>query len=226
MAAATLIVVACSVPATATGIEFLAAPTAPIRATHLTGTYAADASVQSLMSEAGDPSSFSRDGFTVTEAPPLPPALSQIAGLPNQSLIQWPVASSTRVSGPFGPRIAPCAGCSTFHKGSDLVPGAGTPIHAIGNGVVTAVSATDSSGLGVYAVIEHYVDGRVVSSVYGHMIVGSLQLHVGESVAVGQLVGNVGNTGQSTGAHLHFEILLDGTTPTDPLAWLAANATL
>jgi murein DD-endopeptidase MepM/ murein hydrolase activator NlpD len=58
------------------------------------------------------------------------------------------------------------------------------------------------------------------------MISGSLQVHVGESVSVGQQVGEVGNTGQSTGAHLHFEILLDGTEPTDPLAWLNAHATM
>ncbi|TFC06866.1 M23 family metallopeptidase [Cryobacterium mannosilyticum] len=49
---------------------------------------------------------------------------------------------------------------------------------------------------------------------------GSLALTVGQPVLVGQLVGNVGSTGQSTGPHLHFEIRLDGTTPTDPFAWL------
>lgn len=223
MAAAALIAVSCSVPANAVGMQnIVAAPTLAQAST------AAVAAPQSLEASAGVPGTIQRDGFVVTAAPPPPPPVEvAAAGMPGGSaLIQWPVPSSSRMSGDFGPRRAPCAGCSTFHKGIDLVPGAGTSIHSIANGVVTAVSATDSGGLGVYAVIEHIVDGRTVSSVYGHMISGSLQVHVGESVSVGQQVGEVGNTGQSTGAHLHFEILLDGTEPTDPLAWLNAHATM
>jgi murein DD-endopeptidase MepM/ murein hydrolase activator NlpD len=227
MAAAGLITVTCSVPATAVGLENVP-PTATIAASepHLTA-----AAVQVLETGTATQGAIARDGYTVTAAPPPPPpppppaAKAQAAAAPAYSggAIRWPVPSSSRVSGDYGPRNAPCAGCSTFHKGADLTPGLGTPITSIASGVVTAVSATDSGGLGVHAVIEHVIDGRVVSSLYGHMIAGSLQLHVGQSVAVGQLVGNLGNTGQSTGAHLHFEILLDGTTPTDPLAWLVAH---
>jgi murein DD-endopeptidase MepM/ murein hydrolase activator NlpD len=69
-------------------------------------------------------------------------------------------------------------------------------------------------------IIDHTIDGELVSSVYAHMAEGSLAISVGQAVTVGDLVGNVGNTGQSTGPHLHFEILLDGVTPTDPFAWL------
>ncbi len=224
MAAAALITVTCSVPATAVGLEYVpATPAVPASAPQLTA-----AAVQVLESGAATPGAIARDGYTVTAAPPPPPpppARVQGASIPGYSgaAIRWPVPASSRVSGGFGPRNAPCAGCSTFHKGADLTPGLGTPITSIANGVVTAVSASDSGGLGVHAIIEHEIDGRIVSSLYGHMIAGSLQLHVGESVAVGQLVGKLGNTGQSTGAHLHFEILLDGTTPTDPLAWLVAH---
>jgi murein DD-endopeptidase MepM/ murein hydrolase activator NlpD len=224
MGAAALVTIACSVPATAVGIDFVAGTPAVTAGTpHVT-----TAAAQVLDAGTATPGAISRDGYTVTAAPPPPPPPARLqaaaAGqVSSGEAIQWPVPSSTRVSGPYGPRIAPCAGCSTFHKGADLVPGLGTPIHAIANGVVTSISATDSSGLGVYAVIEHTIGGQVVSSLYGHMVPGSLQLHVGESVAIGQQVGNVGNTGQSTGAHLHFEILLDGTTPTDPLAWLVSH---
>ena len=63
-------------------------------------------------------------------------------------------------------------------------PGDGSPIQAIASGVVTEVSATDSGGLGVYAVIEHVIDGETVSSVYTHMSVGSLAMSVGESVSI------------------------------------------
>ena len=52
------------------------------------------------------------------------------------------------------------------------------------------------------------------------MAEGSLALSVGQSVSVGDPVGNVGNSGQSTGPHLHLEIILAGATPTDPFAWL------
>ncbi|MFK4729499.1 M23 family metallopeptidase [Agromyces mediolanus] len=134
--------------------------------------------------------------------------------------IQWPFLTGVPISTDFGPRVPPCAGCSSFHKGIDMNPGDGSPIQAIAAGVVREVSAVDNGGLGVYAVIDHIVDGEQVSSVYAHMREGSLALSVGQVVAVGDLVGNVGNTGQSTGPHLHFEILLDGVTPTDPVAWL------
>ena len=56
------------------------------------------------------------------------------------------------------------------------------------------------------------------------MIFGSSPLHAGQSVAVGQLVGLVGNTGASTGAHLHLQVMLGGTTPIDPIGWLTTNA--
>jgi murein DD-endopeptidase MepM/ murein hydrolase activator NlpD len=134
--------------------------------------------------------------------------------------IQWPFLTGVPISTDFGYRVPPCSGCSSYHKGIDMNPGDGAPIQAIADGVVREVSATDNGGLGVYAVIDHTTDGELVSSVYAHMTEGSLALSVGQRVAVGDLVGTVGNTGQSTGPHLHFEILLDGVTPTDPFAWL------
>ena len=134
--------------------------------------------------------------------------------------IQWPFLTGVPISTDFGPRVPPCAGCSSFHKGIDMNPGDGSPIKATAAGVVREVSAVDDGGEVVYAVIDHIVDGERVSSVYAHMREGTLALSVGQVVAVGDLVGNVGNTGQSTGPHLHFEILLDGVTPTDPVAWL------
>lgn len=134
--------------------------------------------------------------------------------------IQWPFLTGVPISTDFGPRVPPCGGCSSFHNGIDMNPGDGSPIQAMAAGVVREVSSTDNGGLGVYAVIDHIIDRRKVSSVYAHMREGSLALAIGQTVFVGDLVGNVGNTGQSTGPHLHFEIRLDGVTPTDPVAWL------
>lgn len=134
--------------------------------------------------------------------------------------IQWPFRVGVPITSDFGPRIAPCGGCSSDHKGLDMNPGDRSPVQAIAAGVVREASAVDGGGLGVYAVIDHTVDGELVSSVYAHMAEGSLAFAVGDEVGVGDTVGLVGNTGQSTGPHLHFEILEGGTTPIDPYAWL------
>ncbi len=141
------------------------------------------------------------------------------------STVEWPIDPASPVGDGFGPRTPPCAGCSSFHRGTDFTPGAGTPIGAIANGVVTEVG--DPSGeLGVYAIIQHTIDGVTVSSVYGHMKFGSMPLTVGEVVTRGQLVGLVGDTGLSTGAHLHFGILDAAGTPINPLTWIRAHANI
>jgi len=137
--------------------------------------------------------------------------------------VQWPVDPSTPVASGFGYRVAPCAGCSSFHQGTDFDPGHGTPIAAIADGVVTEVG-NPSGGLGVYAIIRHDVDGVTFSSLYGHMELGSLRLAVGQRVTRGQLVGLVGDTGASTGAHLHFGIEDGSGTLIDSLEWLRQYA--
>ena len=105
-----------------------------------------------------------------------------------------------------------------------MLPGEGAPAHAVADGVVREVSASDNGGFGVYAIVDHTIDGQLVSSVYAHFQAGSLQVSEGQSVGAGTHLGDVGTTGQSTGPHLHFEILLDGVTPADPYAWLSERA--
>lgn len=167
-----------------------------------------------------------RDGYTATKI--IPGAYRPYARTANtfvndpNSPIQWPFAQGVPISDGFGPRIAPCGGCSSYHKGLDLTPGVGTPIQAIADGVVAAVN-TLSGELGVHLMIDHVVDGQRVSSLYAHMQQGSVTVAVGENVTVGQTIGRVGNTGLSTGAHLHFEILLNSTLPIDPYAWLKSK---
>ncbi|MHB1172577.1 MAG: M23 family metallopeptidase [Lacisediminihabitans sp.] len=148
-----------------------------------------------------------RDGYTVTDPPPL----------------QWPLGPGTPISDGFGPRIPPCAACSSFHEGVDFDPGYGAPVHAIAAGVVVTSNNSSYGGLGVSVAIQHQIGGRVVTSVYGHLQSGSMTLKVGDIVRVGQVLGLVGSTGASTGAHLHFEILLGGTTPVNPLPWMHAR---
>jgi murein DD-endopeptidase MepM/ murein hydrolase activator NlpD len=77
--------------------------------------------------------------------------------------------------------------------------------------------------MGVNTAIRHVVNGKVVISVYGHMQRGSLRFGVGQRVKVGQRIGRVGNTGSSTGAHLHFEIRTASGRAINPLTWLRKN---
>jgi murein DD-endopeptidase MepM/ murein hydrolase activator NlpD len=136
--------------------------------------------------------------------------------------IQWPFPIGVPISSGYGPRIAPCHGCSTFHEGVDFTPGGGTPIQAIADGVVSTV-ADFSWGLGEHVIIDHHINGQLIQSVYGHMQLGSVRMKVGEHVKVGDIVGLVGSTGASTGNHLHLEIHVNGVQ-VDPFAWLKANA--
>ncbi|WP_157485832.1 MULTISPECIES: M23 family metallopeptidase [unclassified Frigoribacterium] len=186
-----------------------------------------------------------RDAFGVTDAPPPPPppepepvvTSKNVAGSTNSNRassgagtivnsgtgdIRWPFPGSVVLSSGFGPRSAPCAACSSMHMGLDMTPGGGTPIGAAAAGVVR------TSGMhgqfGQYAVIDHVIDGQRVSTLYAHMQIGSSPLVAGQTVQVGELVGKVGRSGVATGEHLHFEVLLGGSTQVDPKAWLDANA--
>ncbi len=136
------------------------------------------------------------------------------------SLVQWPVPSTTTLSSGFGFRS--CAGCSADHLGIDLNPGSGYPVQAIADGVVV-LADNDSGGLGVHMVVEHVINGQTVRSLYAHLISGSMAAVVGQTVTRGEQLGQVGSTGASTGAHLHFGILIN-SIEIDPLPWLLANA--
>ncbi|MFS0735276.1 M23 family metallopeptidase [Microbacterium sp. 1P10UB] len=132
--------------------------------------------------------------------------------------IQWPFATGVTMSYGFGMRDG------TMHEGVDFTPGDGAYIQAISAGTVRI--STDSGGaFGVTIVIDHIVDGQLVSSRYGHMQYGSRQVEVGDTVEVGEYIGRTGDTGRSFGAHTHVEILAGGTTPIDPLPWFQQHAT-
>lgn len=133
------------------------------------------------------------------------------------SPIQWPFAVGVPITYGFGMRSG------VMHEGLDFVPGAGSPVQAIADGTVRI--ATESGGAyGVTVVIDHVIDGELVSSRYAHMQYGSLQVVPGQQVTVGTFIGRTGNTGRSFGAHTHFEILAGGTTAIDPLPWLREHA--
>ena len=101
-----------------------------------------------------------------------------------------------------------------LHAGQDYAAAIGTPLKAMGAG--TVIGAGPMSGYGTYIDIE-FEDGTV--SRYGHL--SSVSASVGQTVAAGDVVALSGNTGRSTGPHLHLEIRPGGGEPIDPAPWLA-----
>ena len=117
-----------------------------------------------------------------------------------------------RISSGFGKRKAPKKGASTYHKGVDFAVPIGTAVMASCGGTVTR--AGWGSGYGYCVYISH-PDGR--STRYGHL--SKVLVKVGQSVSQGQKIALSGNTGVSTGPHLHFEILVGGGQ-VNPLKYL------
>jgi hypothetical protein len=139
----------------------------------------------------------------------------------NAGAVRWPFPVAVPISSGFGNRIAPCRYCSSYHRGVDFVPGRGAPTYAMADGVVT--QSEFSGGYGQHVYIEHQINGQSVLTVYAHLLKDSSPLRVGDRISVGDFVGLVGSTGTSTGAHLHFEVRIDGVY-VDPFAYLTANA--
>ncbi|GGM45396.1 peptidase [Longimycelium tulufanense] len=102
----------------------------------------------------------------------------------------------------------------TSHQGVDIANAIGTPIRSVADGVV--VESGPASGFGLWVRIRHN-DGTV--TVYGHINESLVQ--AGQRVTAGQQIATMGNRGQSTGPHLHFEVWLNGSQKIDPRPWLA-----
>lgn len=120
--------------------------------------------------------------------------------------------SGGRLSSRFGRRSAPTRGASTYHKGVDWATPVGTAVFASSAGTVTR--AGWGSGYG-YVVYINHADGRQTR--YGHL--SKVLVKNGQKVEQGQRIALSGNTGRSTGPHLHFEILIGGTA-VDPFKYM------
>jgi murein DD-endopeptidase MepM/ murein hydrolase activator NlpD len=129
----------------------------------------------------------------------------------------WARPAGGYISSNYGARVAPCAGCSSFHEGVDLAAGCGAPIYAAHAGTVAYAGLY--GGYGNYIRINH---GGGITTAYGHIVDGGILVRSGQQVAVGQVIARVGSTGHSTGCHLHFEVRINGT-PTNPVSFLSAR---
>ena len=134
------------------------------------------------------------------------------AVISGSGIFTHPCPGYRRISSTFGYRKAPKAGASTNHKGVDFAAATGTPIYAASGGTVT--SAGYSGNAGNMIVINH---GGGLSTYYMHC--SKIYVRSGMKVDKGQNIGAVGTTGNSTGPHLHFQVMYGGS-PVNPLNYL------
>lgn len=113
------------------------------------------------------------------------------------------IVRRTLVSG-YGMRFHPISKVWRMHTGMDFAAKIGTPIYATGDGVVK-FAGSDASGYGTYVILDH---GYGYQTLYGHM--SKLRTTQGKRVKRGEIIGEIGNTGQSTGPHLHYEVIYRG----------------
>lgn len=122
----------------------------------------------------------------------------------------WPVEG--QVTGSFGERIDPFNGEGAFHSGVDIGSSYGHPIVAPADGVVTLTDTM--GGYGKTIMIDH---GNGISTRYGHL--SGFAVTAGQRVQRGDLIGYVGESGRSTGPHLHYEVRINDT-PVNPYKYL------
>jgi len=141
----------------------------------------------------------------------------------------WPVDDPI-VSSSYGWRVAPCDACSTDHRGVDFTPGRGKPVLSVADGMVIEMGT--SGGYGNYVALRHLMgnsEGGIDewTTLYAHMENNSFpdNLKIGSVVTTGDTLGRVGNTGVSTGPHLHFELRINGLH-VDPTPYLGTYKVL
>jgi len=122
----------------------------------------------------------------------------------------WPTQGW--ISSDFGYRISPFTGRREFHKGLDISGPTGTPIYAPADGQV--VFSGKDGGYGICVVLDH---GHGLKTRYGHL--SRYNIEPGQEVERGQLLGHIGNTGRSTGPHLHYEVRNNGV-PVNPMRYI------
>lgn len=132
----------------------------------------------------------------------------------NESTVSAPVVSSGnwmkpvngRYTSGYGYRSHPIYGDGRMHHGVDFANSIGTPVVSAADGVVSYASTFSTYGNAV--MVTHSIDGQTYTSLYAHL--NSINVSVGQTVSKGQQIGTLGNTGNSTGPHLHFEIHVGG----------------
>ena len=132
--------------------------------------------------------------------------------------VRKPVAGEVDMSSPFGVRLDPFLGRPAIHTGIDLRGETGEPVHATAAGRVSI--AGREGGYGNMIEINH---GNGLATRYGHL--SQIDVKVGQTVHIGDIIGRIGSTGRSTGPHLHYETRINGEA-VDPQKFLRAGLRL
>jgi murein DD-endopeptidase MepM/ murein hydrolase activator NlpD len=132
--------------------------------------------------------------------------------------VRKPVAGEVDMSSPFGVRLDPFLGRPAIHTGIDLRGETGEPVHATAAGRVSI--AGREGGYGNMIEINH---GNGLATRYGHL--SEIDVKVGQTVRIGDIIGRIGSTGRSTGPHLHYETRINGEA-VDPQKFLRAGVRL
>jgi murein DD-endopeptidase MepM/ murein hydrolase activator NlpD len=132
--------------------------------------------------------------------------------------VRKPVTGEVDMSSPFGMRLDPFLGRPAIHTGIDLRGEIGEPVHATAAGRVTI--AGREGGYGNMVEISH---GNGLATRYGHL--SQIDVKVGQTVRIGEIIGKIGSTGRSTGPHLHYETRINGEA-VDPQKFLRAGVRL
>jgi murein DD-endopeptidase MepM/ murein hydrolase activator NlpD len=127
----------------------------------------------------------------------------------------WPVDGKLMLSS-FGNRTDPFSGEGAFHKGVDISSTTGTPVRATADGIV--IYSAFESGYGRLVVVDH---GHGVETYYAHL--SRFEVHTGQELRRGEIVGRVGSSGRVTAPHLHYEVRVGGV-PQNPYRYLAKAA--
>lgn len=127
-------------------------------------------------------------------------------------------APGREISSRFGNRVDPFLGRLALHSGIDFVAETGASVHTTGAGTVT--NASFSGGYGNMVEIDH---GNGITTRYGHL--SQILVKEGDKVSLGEVIGNAGSTGRSTGPHVHYEVRLNDN-PVDPTRFLVAGTEL
>ncbi|WP_329223358.1 M23 family metallopeptidase [Streptomyces sp. NBC_01485] len=130
-----------------------------------------------------------------------------------------PPVTTLTITSPYGSRRHPLTGVTKLHTGVDFGAPQGAQVSAARDGRVVFAAMTKAYGNRV--VVDHGgIDGKRLETTYSHL--SAIEVTVGQTVRTGTPLGRVGSTGLSTGPHLHFEVIYDGSY-TDPQPWLALN---
>jgi len=159
--------------------------------------------------------------------------------------MRWPFdRPHPRITSPYGWRVHPILKTRRHHNGVDYAMAVGSPLYAIARGTVIFAGPSklkfpngEPAGGGYIVKLRHKVNGEWITSAFMHLKKGSIKeagIKVGDKVAEGQKIGESGNTGESTGPHLHFEIQRgkhyiwtnNGTRYTEPTSYIKTQIAL